>query len=532
MSYAPPEVTTSARRLPSFAAGGAPRRPISFVTVHYSGDLRHNLDRSACVHDPLNELVVVDNRGNVFFDTLSAAIREGASRARHDLVVFVHEDVLLLDGWQSAFERSLDELERVDPEWGIVGVAGLRQADRSASGHWSDPHGYHDHLGGRPFAEVDCLDEHLLALRRRELETLDEGLPSIHNLGRDLALAVAREGRRTYVVDAPTVHKYADAEGRPIAAPSGSPKIVARSSLTWLAERAVSDDYLAHKWGETPLGGPTAPLGSASPSVLSRPVLLLGRGGGGTRLLGVAAADAGIFVGNEMNGAFDAMELVPAVYKAVLVKHRNGRPWQVKRAVAELRDAAGAMLERGAWPDCWGFKIPESLLILDLLVEAFPEARVAHLVRDPLRTCLRRTHMTARLDNAVGQAALVAAYAHAGRDRALILDDSPALRMAYTTLHQVEGALELEARVGRERWLTLRFEDLLERPRVSVERLSTWLGTRAAAGAGGPCARAQRLEGEADPKRAGSPSVTYTAAEAAEVASVLAPLRGRLGYAV
>jgi hypothetical protein len=156
----------------------------------------------------------------------------GIERARHEIVVLVHEDVLLLPGWQTAFERSLSELERFDPEWGLIGAAGWT-ADGAPRGHWSDPHDYSKHFGDRRFDEVAHVDEHIMVLRRSDGALLDSLLPNIHNIGRDMALTLRGRCRRSYVVDAPTVHKYADAEGCLIQTPSDSPRMT-----TWRAHGA------------------------------------------------------------------------------------------------------------------------------------------------------------------------------------------------------------------------------------------------------------------------------------------------------
>jgi Sulfotransferase family len=508
------------RQFPLVPAGARPERPITFVTVLFSGEFDHNLARSSCIREPMNQLVVVDNRGNVFFDSLSAALQDGVRRARHDLVVFVHEDVLLVEGWQSAFERSLQALEREDPEWGLVGAAGWDFAGSSA-GHWNDPHGDCDFMAGALHLPVRQIDEHLMGFRRSRPLPLDAALPGIHNLGLDLALSFARFGRRTYVVDAPTIHKYADADGRPILTREDSPKIMARSSLAWMASKAVSDDYFSRKWPPEDPGAPRTSADPVPPPHLEPPVVLIGRGGGGTRLLGAAAADAGLFVGNEVNPSSDTLEMANAVYKAVLIRYRETAAWQWAQAVSELRAAAEAMLARAGFPAHWGFKLPESLLVLDVIDAAFPRARYVHLLRDPIATCLRRTHMTARLDNEIGQTALRAAYRAEGREAARVFDDPPAVRMAYTTSHQLNLALAFGTRLPESRWQEMRFEAVLRDAPGEVARLARWLGL---------VPTGSRLQSEVDAPRAAGPSVVHPDAEAAAAEQVLSRLSARLGY--
>jgi hypothetical protein len=516
------------RRLPTLQAGGPATRPLSIVTVHFSGDLEHNLLRSPCVADPLNQLVRVDNVGNIHFDTLSQAIQSGLDQARHDLVAVVHEDVLLPEGWQQALELALADLEAVDPEWGLAGSVGW-MGDGRLMGHFSDPGGYWQLFEGCRHAEVVRLDEQLLLMRRSRPLPLDPQLPSIHNLGRDLPLAARVLGRRTYALDAPTIHKYADAQGRPILTRDDSPKIRARSSYAWRADYACSADYIRHKWpqiGALPLAPVPVTAPAAVPAMLERPVVLLARGGGGSRLLSSLARDAGLFVGNDVNVSGDALELVLPIYKALLNRHHRHPDWQRAAGVAELRDAAARMLDRAGAPAMWGFKLPESLLVLEEILQAFPGARFLHLVRDPLATCLRRTHLTARVDNQIGQATLPAAYRYCGRPTGKIHADAPALHMALTSRHQVESALDLLDGLAPERSLQLRYEDLLADPAAAITRAACWIHGR-----DDPPGLGSTLLGEVDPGRAVRTAATFAPEVEAEVAAWLAPLRSRLGYA-
>ena len=522
-----PDAAPTERQLPSLPAGRPPTRPLSIVTVHFSGDLEHNLLRSPCVADPLNQLVRVDNVGNIHFDTLSQAIQSGMDRACHDLVAVVHEDVLLPDGWQQALEAALAELEAVDPEWGLAGSVGWRE-DGCLAGHFSDPGGYRQLFDGCRHAEVVRLDEQLLLMRRSRPLPLDPQLPSIHNLGRDLPLAARTLGRRTYVLDAPTIHKYADSQGRPILNRDDSPKIRARSSYAWRADYACSADYVRHKWpqiGALPLAPAAVTAPAATPATLDRPVVLLARGGGGSRLLSDLARDAGLFIGNDVNVSGDALELVLPTYKALLNRHHRHPDWQRAAGVLELRDTAARMLDRAGAPAMWGFKLPESLLVLEEILQAFPDARFVHLVRDPLATCLRRTHMTARVDNQIGQAALPAAYRYFGRPTAEIHTDAPALHMALTSRHQIETALDLLDGLAPERSLQLRYEELLADPAAAVVRAARWIHGR-----DDPSVLGSTLLREVDPGRAARTASTFAPEVEAEVAAWLAPLRFRLGY--
>jgi Sulfotransferase family len=516
------------RQYPTLPITRKPARPVSFVVVHFSDDYFHNILGSEAVQDPLNQLITIDNRQNLFFDNLAQAVNTGLERAVHELIAVVHEDVLLPPGWQQQLEASLVDLERIDKEWGLLGSAGWG-LDGQFEGHCSDPHTYANTLTTRSFRGVARIDEQLMILRRSSGIRLDPDLPGIHYLGLDLPATLRRRGLNTYVVNAPTIHKFADETGARIVRKEDSPKIQARQFPPFLAGLACCDEYLYRKWPQwrsaNAEDGDWSRFRPDVASRMSRPIVLLARGGSGSRLLSWLAQDAGVFVGTDTNVSGDAMEMVQAIYMGVLDTHHERPSWQRQRIVPRLRQAAASLLERaGPSHSPWGFKLPESMLLVPELREAFNEARWLHLVRDPLTTCLRRTHMTARFDNIIGRIAIRAAYRYCGRDLEKSLTDPPALRMAYTTIHQVETARNFARAHLDGSYQEIRFEDLLEKPAVMTEQAAAWLGTTLSGG--------RKLEREIDPERAARPSPEHRSAPDVEEAvfEVLGPLRQELGY--
>lgn len=466
---------TSPRTYPVFASDLPPaERPISFIAVRFSGEFETNILASDCVHDPLNQFIAVDNTANLFFPTLGAAIQHGIDQAKHDLIVVVHEDVLLLPGWQSTLEASLTALEAVDPDWHLAGAVGWSQA--GFAGHWSDPKQYENYFTTRPFCEVGRLDEQILIFRRSHGLSFDPNLPSIHNIGRDLAKNGQRRNRKTYAVNAATIHKYKDAEGNLVQRAQDSIKIADRKSLTYLADKSCSDDYLRHKW--SPQNAPATPDTSGSPprqaAYLDGPIVLVGRGGGGTRLLSAIAQACGLFLGNKVSVSGDSMEMVHAVYRALLTKHQYTDPWLQSRIGPDLRHAASDMLQKADWPSHWGFKLPETALLLPEIHQTFPQARYVFFHRDLESTIFRRSHMTARLDNHIGRCTLGAAYDHFGLARRQILSDSALMHMGITTLHQKDLIQDHIDRLPDDAKLELQFEQTISDPKASLEAFSAF----------------------------------------------------------
>lgn len=511
--------------------GDLPRRPISFVVVRFSQEYYYNILESRAVKASINELITVDNTGNLYFDNLSEAIAVGLSKARHSLRVVVHEDVLLPDGWQAAFEKNLQLLEREDPHWGLLGAVGWTE-DEEIIGHWSDPGPlYMNTFDSRPFRPVFRLDEQLLVFHRDRRIPLDPDLPSVHHLGRDLAIQARRRGWKVYAIDAPTIHKYADESNRIIATEPDSRKHVERTSKRFHADYTFSTDYLLEKWPGLKVVNqhyspcqllPCEELDSLGDS-LDEPIILLGRGGGGSRLLSLLCLDLGVFLGNHLNESGDSLELAIPIFLAIMAKYRGRKPWQEERIIPILRSSTARMLLEAQLPPetLWGFKLPESLLILPELAGAFPKARFLHLVRDPVNTCLRRTHLTARLDNCIGRLSLPLAYQHARRPREDILTESSAEHMAYTTLHQLEEVAKHRLATEPDRFTQIRFEDLVARPTECLERVQAILGLDR---------MAHELEAVIDPQRARGRPEMIPPTIRSKVHAILRPVRIAYGY--
>ena len=221
------------------------------------------------------------------------------------------------------------------------------------------------------------------------------------------------------------------------------------------------------------------------PLAHSQPVILLGRGGSGTRLLAQLALSVGTFLGNELNSSQDSVEWVETLYDLAVevvtigVASGSARDLYWHR---RLRHLASEILARGCCDpvSLWGWKLPETMLMLPQAVRAFPRARVVHLVRHPVTSALRRTHLTSRVDNPVGRAVLAAAYRACGFDADNIERDEPYIHNAVTWVYQVGGVLDtLRSTSLTEGWLQLRYEEICTNPVEAQKRLAAFLGNTA-----------------------------------------------------
>jgi len=215
----------------------------------------------------------------------------------------------------------------------------------------------------------------------------------------------------------------------------------------------------------------------------SEPVVLVGRGGSGTRLLSQLALSLGVFLGNKLNESLDSEEWVEDIYRlAISATSAQGiesgaapeRFW-----IRQIRKRAKAILRAAhkSHTEIWGWKLPETILALPQILKAFPNAYVIHLVRHPLTSSWRRTHMTSRTDNPIGRAVLAAAYKACGFDPENIDRDEPYIHNVLTWTYQVQQAYDvLNSMVRPGRMLYLRYEDICDSASAVRDRMSGFLG--------------------------------------------------------
>ena len=227
--------------------------PITFVVaVNDRDELRHNLLSSPVARARDHEWILVENSENLRYDSISRLYDDALRRARNDLVFFIHQDVLLPEGWIERVFASLRDLRRVDPHWGVIGAVGALPPGRGSAkelrGHWCDPSGYW-RLGPLPH-EVQSLDEQWLGIRKSSGLEFDPDLPGFHCYGIDLSLAARERGLKSWAIDAFVWHKHRDPSGYLVARREDSTKIRRRWSDEFMAEFTPAARYVEQKWAK------------------------------------------------------------------------------------------------------------------------------------------------------------------------------------------------------------------------------------------------------------------------------------------
>lgn len=146
-----------------------------------------------------SEFIALDNRGENRFEGYSA-LRRIFPECRGQYILFVHDDVELLDEGADRLHAILRDLDRRDPQWAVAGNSGnLRRAPAVLLRHLSDPHG-DAREGGQEPVPVVVLDENFLVLRRSNMVFPSMDLEGFHLFATDLCLQARMAGGHAYVI--------------------------------------------------------------------------------------------------------------------------------------------------------------------------------------------------------------------------------------------------------------------------------------------------------------------------------------------
>jgi SAM-dependent methyltransferase len=179
-----------------------PEESMSFVVCcNDRMQLENNLAASPCFQGRGHELFVVENAASA-----ADGINSGLERTRHRLVVALHQDVYLPQGWPARFQAQWRLAESTFGPLGMAGVFGVsaQPGGFKRTGRIID--------GGRliypPFAlpaPASSLDEVVLGIMRDSEVRLDPAL-GWHCYGTDAVFETARRGWQIAILDAPCLH--------------------------------------------------------------------------------------------------------------------------------------------------------------------------------------------------------------------------------------------------------------------------------------------------------------------------------------
>jgi hypothetical protein len=210
------------------------------------------------------------------------------------------------------------------------------------------------------------------------------------------------------------------------------------------------------------------------------PAVIFGTGGSGTRVLQVLTDRSGFFMGTNLNGPGDSLDIgwfmrrwlddylgksdwigeMTRGSQRNRFRVPNGMPEDFAATIEDHREAIDDPEAR------WGWKNPRAILILPFIHEFFPGMKAVHLVRDGRDMAYSKNQNQAR------------------RHGPQLLDSEqkelpkPVRSMAFWARVNLAAARYGERELG-ENYLRMRYEDVCTDPRASSARLLDFLDSPA-----------------------------------------------------
>ncbi|HUL00710.1 MAG TPA: glycosyltransferase [Nitrospirota bacterium] len=139
------------------------------------------------------------------YSSAGEAYNDAISAASNDLVVFMHQDIYLPDGWDQKLQYEIESLERSGEKWGVLGCFGISLEDVPVGHVYSN--GLSRELGfPQPPVKVQSLDEIVLVLRKSSGLRFDPMLSNFHLYGTDICLESKQMGYENYAISNFCIH--------------------------------------------------------------------------------------------------------------------------------------------------------------------------------------------------------------------------------------------------------------------------------------------------------------------------------------
>lgn len=172
------------------------------VAVNDVDTLQRNLLLSPSVlGNDTNQIIIKKD-----YPSASLAYNAAIEEAENDLIIFIHQDMYLPEGWFLDLSHSLSYLQRERISWGVLGCFGVNKFAEDGLGQI-----YMTGLGqiGRRIMKpepIETLDEIVLIIRKSSGLRFDPSLPYFHLYGTDLCMSARDNGLASYAFQGFCIH--------------------------------------------------------------------------------------------------------------------------------------------------------------------------------------------------------------------------------------------------------------------------------------------------------------------------------------
>lgn len=189
---------------------GLVKTDISFVTCVNNIEQYRNFVLGSLLKSStkkIYETIPVLNFGNKY--SAAQALNIGLDKARGDLVVFCHQDILFYKEWIDMLYERIKEIEKKTTEWGVLGTAGINSNDTTIGV-------VHNLMGtfqwgsclGVTIHPVQTVDEHCMIIKKSSgLRFDEEKFNGFHCYGPDICLSATSKGFTNFGILCPLVHE-------------------------------------------------------------------------------------------------------------------------------------------------------------------------------------------------------------------------------------------------------------------------------------------------------------------------------------
>lgn len=139
-------------------------------------------------------------------DSAAKGLNAGLDATAAEIIVFVHQDVYLPEGWADLLNQRIAQVAAIDQNWALIGAFGVDDQSAGWGPVWSTSLGsIVGQVSTKP-VPVQSYDELLIVMRRSAGLRFDPDMPGFHLYGTDIVQSARAAGKGAWAVSLPLIH--------------------------------------------------------------------------------------------------------------------------------------------------------------------------------------------------------------------------------------------------------------------------------------------------------------------------------------